>query len=42
MAHQVQPVTSGIHNSLDLFYHKSAFDWHKRQLKASGIPDFGA
>ena len=42
MAHQVQPVTSGIRNSLDLFCHKSAFDWHKRQLKASGIPDFGA
>ena len=41
MAHQVQPVTSGIHNSLDLFYHKSIFDWHKGQHKAAGIQNFG-
>ncbi|PUU79690.1 hypothetical protein B9Z19DRAFT_1064038 [Tuber borchii] len=40
MVHQVELVMSGIGNLLDLFCHKSAFDWHKRQLRASGIPDF--
>jgi len=31
MAHQVQPILTGERNSLDLFTHKSSFDWKKRE-----------
>lgn len=37
MAHQISPVTSGVRNSLDLFTHKSSFDWKKREDRANGI-----
>ena len=29
MVQQVQLIMSGMGNSLDLFCHKSAFNWHK-------------
>ncbi|KAG0126664.1 hypothetical protein HOY82DRAFT_542426 [Tuber indicum] len=37
IAHQVQEVARGVRNSLDLFCHKSAFDWRKRKQIAAGI-----